>query len=557
MPATATVAYYRTLASQSSASLTSGYLTSFLRVAGHPTRLAQLEGDAGAHDMDAVIESRPDVLFYKVNFKDLPRFGPNIEALLEHSPGTTVCLFGPYAALNASTLLGSYPCLAGVLVPNHEPLAADGIRWRLGDSIEPPRAGFIRRGRELLVVPPPDEATIEAALTSVEPARDIEAREPVRFVNMEATRGCLRGCTFCHVPAVTALGGARVIRRDPASVVAEMRDLCAEGKSYFIFNDSIFGGGTRGGVDWIRRFVDELRASRLDVRFMTYFTLNYLQREPDLIADLASVGMIRVFVGVESATDVGTRRFRKGIHASDYHAVKRRMLDSHVVPHMGFMLFGPFATLDEIDAGVDFLRASDELHRFGVVSERTRLIPQTRLYEEAEAAGLIAEAADDDQLGNRDYRFADEDTAAAYRELRRAIDRIDEPLLDRVEHLFGTSIFIDNLVRRDGAPANGYVRAARSMQELRDRFGAEVFSLYKAVVASEAIDADERARAFRELWRETEQAWGEHMSAAALAGIHDPVNWVPSGDLRGEAARITSPISERRTARSGVIRAST
>jgi hypothetical protein len=557
MPARATVAYYRTLASQSSASLTSGYLTSFLRAARHPTRLVQLEAGAGEHDMGAIIESRPDVIFYKMNFKDLARFGPNSAALLEHSPGTTICLFGPYAALNASALLDSYPSVAAVLVPNHEPVAADGIGWLLGESIHPPRSGFIHRGPDALVVPPPDAATIERALTNVDPARDVEEHEPVRFVNMEATRGCLRGCTFCHVPAVTALGGARVIRRDPAAVLTEMHELRAAGKTYFIFNDSIFGGGTRGGVEWIRRFVGEMRASRLDVRFMTYFTLNYLQREPELIADLASVGMIRVFVGVESATDIGTRRFRKGIHASDYHAVKRRMLAAHVVPHMGFMLFGPFSTLAEIDAGIDFLRASDELHRFGVVSERTRLIPQTRLYEEVEAAGLVEDADRADELGNCDYRFSDDGTAAAYAELRRAIERIDEPLLDRIEHLFVTSIFIDNLVRRDGEPADGYACAAARMQELRGRFGAELFSLYKAVIACEPVDAGVRAGAFRELWRETEAAWVDHMTAAARAGIDDPVSWVPSGDLRGEAARITSPISARRTARSGAIRVST
>jgi radical SAM superfamily enzyme YgiQ (UPF0313 family) len=557
MTTTAAVAYYRTLASQSSASLTAGYLTGFIRAAGHPTTLVQLEAGSAAHDMHDVIDAQPDVLFYKVNFKDLPRFAPNLDALLERSPGTTICLFGPYAALNASTLLRSHPALAAVLVTNHEPVASAGVDWLLGDAVGPPQSGFIHRRGGAIVVPPPDAETVEAALTTVGPARDVEAGEPVRFVNMEATRGCLRGCTFCHVPAVTALGGARVIRREPASVVQEMRELHAEGKSYFIFNDSIFGGGTRGGADWIRRFVEELRASRLDVRLMTYFTLNYLQREPELIADLASVGMIRVFVGVESATDVGTRRFRKGIHAADYHAVKRRLLDSHVVPHMGFMLFGPLATLDEIDAGVDFLRESDELHRFGVVSERTRLIPSTRLYDEVAAAGLIHDAESPDVLGNQDYRFADDSTASAYRELRHAIERIDEPLLDRLEHLFVTGLFIDNLVRRDGEPTGGYAWAWRSMQALRAEFGAQLLGLYKSVVGGSAVDPERRSESFHRLWQATEPAWQEQMRAAGTAGIDDPVSWVPSGDLRGEAARLTSPVSARRTARSGAIKVAT
>lgn len=97
------------------------------------------------------------------------------------------------------------------------------------------------------------EVTIRS-FTAELPARDIELVERVRFANLEATRGCNRKCTFCHVPTMSLAGAGRILRREVADVVEEMRMLNRMGKSYLIFNDSILGGSGGQGIEWLSAF---------------------------------------------------------------------------------------------------------------------------------------------------------------------------------------------------------------------------------------------------------------------------------------------------------------
>jgi len=126
------VAYYRTLSSQSSASLTAGYVTAYLRDKGFLVEIHQLEVTCEAHDLNVLFSFRPQLVLYKPNFQDSSRLGPNIDALTSQIPTVAVGLFGPFAVLNADALLRKYPNIRGILLPNHEFLAGDDPEWWSG-----------------------------------------------------------------------------------------------------------------------------------------------------------------------------------------------------------------------------------------------------------------------------------------------------------------------------------------------------------------------------------------------------------------------------------------
>lgn len=151
---------------------------------------------------------------------------------------------------------------------------------------------------------------------------------------------------------------------------------------------------------------------------MGYFTFDYFTAR-------AEVGLIRVFVGIESAALDRLKKFRKAIDVSNY--------------------------------------LSGELHRFSVIAERTRLVPGSRLFQEVADSGLL-ESADYRKLGHG-YRFAHEETACLYANFMDVFNAIGITRFERIEPLVVVCEFLINLMRRTG-------RADAAFESLADRLVA-------------------------------------------------------------------------------------
>jgi hypothetical protein len=361
--------------------------------------------------------------------------------------------------------------------------------------------------------------------------------------------GCLRACTFCHVPAVTKVGGGEVLRRDPRDVVREMEELWGLGKRYFIFNDPVFGGGGSAGARWIEEFADCVSVS--DRRFLlyVYFTLNELQRYPGMIQRLAAAGLLRIFIGIESSSNSAVRRLRKGVRVASYGSVKAALQRLRIVPHIGFMLFHPFAEPKEILEGVELLYEVGELHRFGVILERTRLVPRTLLLGQAADAGLLMNS-DYRELGHG-YRFANEETGRIYARFQACFEATGVSLLERLEHIFVTGEFIDNLVRREGRPSAFYGRRAGALASLRSDFSSDFLALGRALIEGEVPDA--AFSSFRLIWRDAELAWSALLDEASVSCVDEPLSWIPTGDLQPESVQRSGYDGARVSTRSGVL----
>lgn len=73
------VIFYRTLSSQSAASVSAGYIASNLRRLGHNVSLFLLKKEASSGDIAPIISGiKWDIIFYKPNFKDVDRLEYNI-----------------------------------------------------------------------------------------------------------------------------------------------------------------------------------------------------------------------------------------------------------------------------------------------------------------------------------------------------------------------------------------------------------------------------------------------------------------------------------------------
>src|SRR6185312_7365898 len=235
--------FYRTLYSQSAASVTVGLCAAAVRAGGREAVLTLLEKGDHRNGI-AMLADTPDdaVLLAKPNFQDAAESLWLVDAAAEQGGYRAVFLIGIYASGNDEHLLELLPHVDGVVVGEPEavvPLLLDAVDrgdWRTA----PPPGVLVRTAAGELLrgsgVPPVLDLS-----TGPRPVRDIEAREVARVANLEAGRGCIASCSFCHVPVVDqAVGAPRRRAKDPVAVAEEAAELYAMGKRYLVFNDPLF-----------------------------------------------------------------------------------------------------------------------------------------------------------------------------------------------------------------------------------------------------------------------------------------------------------------------------
>ena len=515
------ILFYRTLSSQSAASLSAGYIAAYLRKQGHTVKLFLLDKGAGTDDTGHIDFTGFDAIFYKPNFKDIDRLVTNLKSIKK------VILFGPYAFLNSTHILNTFPEVFAILKPNHEAHVV----------LEPDERAFVLREKK------EERAQIINPIANIWPARDIEETENLKIANIEASRGCVNRCAFCHIGLISKMLDSPVFTRDMDDLWAEIKSLKRLGKKYVIFNDSVLAGGGKHQKKWLKDLRSKAEESPY---FMAYMTLNNLT-EPSLIELLSETNFIRIFVGIETVSKESLHGFSKDVKFDQYAAIKKKLHKHFIIPHIGFMLFHPYTSRQEIKDGLTYLYEYDELHRFGVVNEATRVIYNSALYLRLMRDGLLK-----DKSGI--YDFKDKEVGQLYEKFIRTFKQIDVPLLERIEHLFVTGEFIDNLVRRLYSPDEKYMENYAAVKKIRKRYSRHFFELCMKMVEKKAIDAQAERTFFMNLWQDLEDHWQELIIHAKATGFTEPLEWIASGNCSPEPDKTKGYDGRSTKTRSGEIK---
>ncbi|MCI4351484.1 MAG: B12-binding domain-containing radical SAM protein [Thermoplasmata archaeon] len=291
-----------------------------------------------------------------------------------------------------------------------------------------------------------------------------ERRTGERRAAVLTSRGCPFDCSWCSKPTF----GRTYRQQSPERVVAELEALRARFRvDYVRFCDDVFGVNRR----WLEELLDRMDRSGLDLKFECLARVELLK--PDLLARMRTLGLARVYVGVESGSQKMLDLMNRGTRLAQIERAAESLRTEGIRQFWFLMLGYPGETLDDIEATLRlFRRFSPEEYSVSIAvpvpgtrfydSVRERLKPPARRRASTGGTALLFEAAYPRSM----YRWeqARFDLEAA---LRRAHGRLSDRLIaqianaaDRFHERVATPLIL-------GTGAAARARSARTVRSPR------------------------------------------------------------------------------------------
>ncbi|MBM4068805.1 MAG: B12-binding domain-containing radical SAM protein [Planctomycetes bacterium] len=238
---------------------------------------------------------------------------------------------------------------------------------------------------------------------------------------LATSRGCQGKCTFCAVHRFN-LDPDRPWRfRSSKNIADEIDRLVSDyGIEQVNFVDDDFIGNRKLGQPRARDLAAELKRRRLNVGFSLQCRAEWIDH--DTFRPLKDAGLQMVFFGIE-AVDQSTRRaFKKGQSRDLVLRTLALLKELDVYTHVGFIMFNPWTTLENVRESVEFLHDIGHLN-IHTITNFLQLSPGTPLLEPLVSEGVAYREPD----GCYRYQFADPRVAS----IKAVFDRVIWPHFPR------------------------------------------------------------------------------------------------------------------------------
>ena len=185
----------------------------------------------------------------------------------------------------------------------------------------------------------------------------------VPFIPISGSRGCWGRCAFCSICACCRAarehGGGRQLRlRSAQNVAAEMaaRWHAAAGPCIFCFHDDTFllprPAASLARVRAIRRHLDEFGVGQ--VATIGKARPDCVTRE--LARELRRLGVMRMFVGVENASEAGQQHLGRRTTTEQIERALTALQEAGIFVCYNLLLFEPDTRLEDVRDNLAFMR---------------------------------------------------------------------------------------------------------------------------------------------------------------------------------------------------------
>jgi anaerobic magnesium-protoporphyrin IX monomethyl ester cyclase len=387
------------------------YLAAALRARGIRTQItnAELEGLSIAGVVERILNSGAQVVGFSPVSLSMKQTLDTLAQLKMRRPRIRSVLGGHLASMCATDILGSEP-FVDMIVRGDSETTFPNLLENLsagGDLATVPGLSWRQDGE---VRESPTPTTLTDLNSVLAPARDdlqlLKKQGRLRGARILASRGCLYNCSFCTTPGFY---GRSVRFRSPELVVREMDELAGEfGISHFWFNDDLFVNGTPENTHWIEEFTGLVKGRNYSFRVLCRAD-SFRERNRHLLSLLKDTGLVHVFLGLESGTQESLSLYSKGTSVERNREAVALLKRSGIAVQIGFIIFNPYSTPDEIKANAHFLHEIGELYRFFPLTLPMSVFPGTSVAHRLKSDGLL------DRVDYREplacFRYVNEEVA--------------------------------------------------------------------------------------------------------------------------------------------------
>ena len=238
-------------------------------------------------------------------------------------------------------------------------------------------------------------------------------------MSVQFSRGCPFSCDFCDI----VIMNGRIPRTKPAAqVLRELEALKDAGwkDTVFIVDDN-FIGHRKQAKELLLQIIAARGRSGARMEFMTQASVN-LADHPALLRLMVEAGFRKVFLGIETPSEIGIEECGKVQNSERDLAASVRVLQASGLEVMGGFIVGFDSDPPDI-----FARQFDFIQRSGIVTAMVGLLtalPQTQLHQRLAREGrLLAESAGNntEAVINFVTRLDPEFVVRGYKELMRKL----------------------------------------------------------------------------------------------------------------------------------------
>lgn len=167
------------------------------------------------------------------------------------------------------------------------------------------------------------------------------------------SRGCYGNCSFCSVACFQQFSSSKKWRgRSPENIVRELVYLNKKGETMIKFiDDNFFGYGDKSREKKIANLIIN---SRINIRFRLSLRVNDV--EDETIKLLKRAGLFAVSLGVESFVQRKLNDYAKGTTVDQNYKAINILRKNNILVQMGFIMFDPFITIEEIEEELNGLQ---------------------------------------------------------------------------------------------------------------------------------------------------------------------------------------------------------
>ena len=336
------------------------YLSSSLLAAEHDTTLAAFNSPA---DIPSVAEAarRSDIVGLSMCFQSRAQEFLHLAQLLKsRNPLQLIVAGGHYASCAAEPLLAHHPEIDIVVIHEGERTLVEiaNATPQLKESLPAIPGIAYRDAQKIHFTDPRRTADNLEALPFPDRRGPIHLLAGVPTSYMMGSRGCYGNCAYCCITTLHQLApGKRFRQRSVPDIADEMAALYYErGTRQFVFHDDNFLVPSEAFNHARLSAFEKALKERNIKKIALVIKCRPADANRKLLRRLKDLGLVRVFLGVESSTAAGLSDLERTQNVEDSERALETCAALDISAQFTLMIFHPDATLDTLRSDVAFMR---------------------------------------------------------------------------------------------------------------------------------------------------------------------------------------------------------